>query len=194
MYFKISVIHHHHHLPRAVRKHLFINIMQAICKMTHTTPTNSPTYDPATIPWRTSKGDEHTSNPTAPHIAKMASQIHQQNTRHNVPPTPTPLTMPHPTPLIRPVPTVAPTPPPSQPDENAAPRRSPRIALMARRLYSNAALSTLNIQTYAPLPTLHAIRWLCEHFCAPVIHPVTGKSITKYKTLVNNPITAATWA
>jgi hypothetical protein len=35
---------------------------------------------------------------------------------------------------------------------------------------------------------------LCEHFCAPVIHPVTGESITKYKKLIEDPITARTWA
>jgi hypothetical protein len=65
---------------------------------------------------------------------------------------------------------------------------------MTPQLYSNAVLSAINIQTYAPLPTSHAIPWLCEHFCAPVIHPVTGESITKYKTLVNDPITTKTWA
>ncbi len=31
-----------------------------------------------------------------------------------------------------------------------------------------------------------------EHFCAPVIHPVMGETITQYKTLANNPVTSAT--
>jgi hypothetical protein len=35
---------------------------------------------------------------------------------------------------------------------------------------------------------------MCEHFCAPVIHPVTGESITKYKKLIDDPITARTWS
>ena len=40
----------------------------------------------------------------------------------------------------------------------------------------------------------HAIPWMCEHFCAPVIHPHTGESITKYKKLVNDPVLAHTWS
>ncbi len=74
-------------------------------------------------------------------------------------------------------------------NEASAPRRLPWIALQSPRLYSNAALATLHIQTYAPLPNSHAIPWTCEHFCAPVIHPVTGEAITKYKKLVDDPIT-----
>ena len=36
--------------------------------------------------------------------------------------------------------------------------------------------------------------WTCEHFCAPVIHPVTGESITKYKKLLNEPSLSQTWS
>ena len=32
-----------------------------------------------------------------------------------------------------------------------------------------------------------------EHFCAPVAHPVTGKTITSYKKLADDPITRSTW-
>ena len=32
-----------------------------------------------------------------------------------------------------------------------------------------------------------------EHFCAPVVHPVTGKTISNYKTLARDPITRETW-
>ena len=32
-----------------------------------------------------------------------------------------------------------------------------------------------------------------EHFCAPVVHPVTGKTITSYKKLADDPITRSTW-
>ena len=34
----------------------------------------------------------------------------------------------------------------------------------------------------------------CPHFCAPVIHPVTGESITAYKKLQQEPLLAATWS
>jgi hypothetical protein len=60
--------------------------------------------------------------------------------------------------------------------------------------YSNAALAAIQIQTFAPHPNLHTIPWTCEHFCAPVIHPVMGESITKYKKLVDDPITQHIWA
>ena len=33
-----------------------------------------------------------------------------------------------------------------------------------------------------------------EHFCAPVIHPSTGKLITKYAELANNPKMAEVWS
>ncbi len=49
------------------------------------------------------------------------------------------------------------------------------------------------IQAYAPTPTSHNIPWLCEHFCAPVIHPVTGASITQYKKLKDDPATGPLW-
>ena len=32
-----------------------------------------------------------------------------------------------------------------------------------------------------------------EHFCAPVVHPVTGEIITSYKKLADDPITRSTW-
>jgi hypothetical protein len=35
---------------------------------------------------------------------------------------------------------------------------------------------------------------MCEHFSALVIHPITGESITKYKKLIDDPITRDIWA
>ena len=32
-----------------------------------------------------------------------------------------------------------------------------------------------------------------EHFCAPVIHPATGKIISKYKELANDPEMCEVW-
>ncbi len=32
-----------------------------------------------------------------------------------------------------------------------------------------------------------------EHFCAPVVHPVMGETITQYKKLVNDPVRSTTW-
>ena len=32
-----------------------------------------------------------------------------------------------------------------------------------------------------------------EHFCAPVVHPVTGETITSYRKLAKDQITRETW-
>ena len=32
-----------------------------------------------------------------------------------------------------------------------------------------------------------------EHFCAPVVHPVSGENISKYQTLAKDPVTKETW-
>ena len=32
-----------------------------------------------------------------------------------------------------------------------------------------------------------------EHFCAPVVHPVTGETISKYQTLARYPVIKETW-
>ena len=33
-----------------------------------------------------------------------------------------------------------------------------------------------------------------EHLCAPVIHPITGETITKYQKLVKDPVTRDIWS
>jgi hypothetical protein len=32
-----------------------------------------------------------------------------------------------------------------------------------------------------------------EHYASPMVHPVTGKTISSYKKLMNNPATAEVW-
>ena len=32
-----------------------------------------------------------------------------------------------------------------------------------------------------------------EHYCAPVVHPVTGVTITQYRRLANDPVTSEIW-
>ena len=70
---------------------------------------------------------------------------------------------------------------------------TPRISIISPRP-SHTALTALAIQqAYAPMPTNHNIPWLCDHFCAPVIHPVTGTSIIQYKKLKDDPATGPLW-
>jgi hypothetical protein len=32
-----------------------------------------------------------------------------------------------------------------------------------------------------------------EHYTMPMVHPTMGKTISSYKQLMNNPVTAITW-
>ena len=32
-----------------------------------------------------------------------------------------------------------------------------------------------------------------EHFCAPVVHPITGETITQYRKLMKDPVTKEVW-
>ena len=32
-----------------------------------------------------------------------------------------------------------------------------------------------------------------EHYCDPVVHPVTGVTITQYRKLANDPVTSGIW-
>jgi len=180
-------------LPLATRKRLFLTTVHGIRKFSGAAPQNKHAnehlYD--NLPWHPSKGEAQppetsSSNPLAPHITRTAPHIHQRHTRNNVPPTSEP--------IVTPTTSPAPIEEPTNTLETSAPRRSPRIALLTPQLYYNAALSEITIQTYAPRTTSHAIPWTCKHVCAPVIHLVTGESITKYKKLIEDPITETTWS
>ena len=72
------------------------------------------------------------------------------------------------------------------------PSRTPRIisqealAAVYHRGLAYGAFSTPPPQRYTPQPPL-------EHFCAPVVHPVTGESITSYKRLARDPLLRELW-
>ena len=211
------------HLTQENRTRILQNTIRALHQCyTTKSPTNDHT-DPDTLPWLTSKGghQEHpadltatphtptSSNPTAPAITRTAPRLHQRTTRHNnPPPTMEPTSTPIPHENVLPTPTAI-TP--------AAPRRSTRIALLAPRHYSNNAIALLAQSTYytwlpnaaiahniqladnhsaKPMHGTHSVAAPTpdSHFCAPVIHPVTGESITAYKKLQRDPLLAATWS
>jgi len=72
---------------------------------------------------------------------------------------------------------------PSPPLTQQPPRRSPRLALITPQRYCNAAVTALAQPPNANTP----------HFCAPVIHPVTGASIDKYTTLIRDDLLRDKW-
>ncbi len=72
------------------------------------------------------------------------------------------------------------------------------------RLISQQALTMMMVnKTFNPPPTF-ALRVLAgpaptspsinfEHYANPMVHPVTGKTISSYCKLMNNPATAEVW-
>jgi hypothetical protein len=48
-------------------------------------------------------------------------------------------------------------------------------------------LTPSNLSKYGPPPQD------LEHYAMPMTHPITGKSISSYKHLMNNPATVDTW-
>jgi hypothetical protein len=51
-------------------------------------------------------------------------------------------------------------------------------------MYTPQALMNKQAQV---LPTMF------EHFASPMVHPITGETISSYKKLMNNPATAEIW-
>jgi hypothetical protein len=171
------------HLPRPVRKRLFVTMLRDLRQHASAPTTYTPACDPATVPWGGNKGAQPnvskgapaaiptSTNPTAPHIVRTAPHIDWRQTRANTPPqTPTP---PVPLPTTPPVTDIPAGNIPS--DSHVEPRRSPQIALLSPQHYSQAALAAIS----GPPPS-QATPTNC-HFCAPVTHPITGETITHYK-------------
>lgn len=173
-------------LPLRKRRKFFLALMEALHALTkHGAPKEGP-YNDDSLPWPTSKGEREmhptakptqpptSTNPTAPHIAWTAPRLHMRQTRANTAPTNIPTAIPtgaHTPPALPGLLPAEPTPELPMPHP---PRRSPRLALITPRRYCHAALAALTAQLNIP----------ATHFCAPVIHPITGVSIDKYTTLI----------
>ena len=129
-------------------------------------------------------------NPTAKRALKNTPRLHRRQTRNN-------------TPGIVPVVDF------SQPNATVPPRRSTRVmpSMARQRLVTQHAINALTISecinymdAFTPRclltdddvrptdPTLHA-----EHFASPMVHPITGETITSYKKLMHDPATAEVW-
>ena len=46
----------------------------------------------------------------------------------------------------------------------------------------------------APMKQMGTSNLDIEHFCAPVVHPITGETISKYKKLMTDSVLGETWA
>ncbi len=162
-------------------------------------------------------GTPLTNNPTSMRILQTKPRTHLRKTQAN---TPGALPKIMQATLIEPLPATTSPPMPSTKHIHIAaiheaqimstkstkmPRRSNRLALLRSRntrLISQEAIAHLLImeQTKDELPftpsNLHKYRpppQDLEHYAMPMIHPITGKSISSYKRLMNDPVTADTW-
>ncbi len=127
-------------------------------------------------------------NPAGKRALKTTPCIHWRQTRANTPGGVPSIT--HVTPI---------------PKTNAPPVTVRRMPTQAQqRLVSQQATNALTIHeksTYQEIftPTAlikHAINPVvhkCEHCANPMVHPVTGETISSYKKLMNDPATAEVW-
>jgi hypothetical protein len=132
-------------------------------------------------------------------------RLHRCITRNNtpgilpvqnmVPPTPTPTT-----PAARQERPLKPT--------RIQPRRGPRSTLTAipsgaqQRIVAQHAINILTLKEQASFYTIHTPRALMkhakmrvdiEHYANPMVHLVTGHTISSYKKLMHDPATAEVW-
>ena len=174
-------------LPRAHKRRILTTIVHRIRSIAASNKPNDTPEDVTSLPWPSkgvqdsaaTKGDYSSTNPTA-----KAHPTHS--------PTGTPTTNPYKQPTHRGThndahTTAATTAPPAQDPPTIQPRvgttRDPSFATdcvaIPTPVLCSRTLGTSHSTTYAAQPNGHAIPWSCEHFCAPVIHPITGESIAK---------------
>ena len=78
----------------------------------------------------------------------------------------------------------------------ASPSRSPRIIIQeVLNVFAYGAMNSppIFLTARAAIPPLSYEPIYLEHFCTPVIHPITGKIVSKYKELANDPETSEVW-
>ena len=131
-------------------------------------------------------------NPTAKRSLKNTPRLHRRVTRNNTPGiVPVEVEPFDETPLTIPA------------------RRSRRLmpSLARQQLVTQNALNALTISECANMMHAFTPRRLlveddlqpaypahfAEHFASPMVHPVTGETISSYKRLMNDPATAETW-
>jgi hypothetical protein len=150
-------------------------------------------------------------NPTAKRALKRTARLHRRVTRNN-----TPGIVPVPT-LIEPVLPLFPKVrfiednPPRRSKWNAIPAKLPQMYTAIPRgarkrlvTQQQQAINVLTIQEEVSLDTMYTLQTLMnkqaqvlptifEHFASPLVHPITGETISSYKKLMNDPATAEIW-
>jgi hypothetical protein len=133
-------------------------------------------------------------NPTAKRTLKIMPRLHQRVTWNNTPGAAPPITRALTARIA--------------PDDDATPHIAHRtcsaVPLAMHNVVSQQALSMFTYMahnTTAPAFTPTKLQQACpraqnihfEHFANPMVHPVTGKTILRYKKLMHDPATAEFW-
>ena len=138
-------------------------------------------------------------NPTAKCTLKDSSRLHQQVTQNNTPGAVPRIIRPSTrTPALR----VSPRkraeviPAPAAPAATPSRRRLRTFAQQAINAITTHALAMVDT-TFTPCALLSFANTNCatcfEHYASPVVYPITGKTISSYKKLMNDPATAEVW-
>jgi len=128
------------------------------------------------------------TTPTAPVALRTAPRTHQRVTRNNqpriLPPLVAPPTPPAPSAGVS-VPTTEGVP---------QPRRSPRLPSNLHVISQETINHAFNMDTQTSRETDKSHPTIdIEHFCSPVIHPITGETIHTYQKLAKDPATREIW-
>jgi hypothetical protein len=142
-----------------------------------------------TIPWITeAPGIMQSHNPAAKQTLKNTRCLHRRVTRNNTPGIMTvSLVLPTVQPAAQPLTTYHPIPTAAR---SHIVTRHAINALTATELKSCQDIFTPDNLSVAHqgTPSIHP-----EHFVCPMVHPITGETISSYKKLMNDPATAETW-
>ena len=163
------------------------------------------------LPAETAHRQQTSTNPTEPSAIRHTPRVHTRVTRSN---TPGIITQPGP-PISeggqRPTTEGAshePAVPRDNETNNQPPRRSARLhphgsptnpRIISQEEVIAVAMGVMETTPASSIPSNRRTTTPAspvfdhEHFCAPVIHPSTGKMITKYTELANDPETTEVW-
>ena len=123
-------------------------------------------------------GIMNSRNPTAKRTLKTTPRVHCRTTRNNTPGI------------------VAPpiSPPPYVPIPDGAQRRMiTRHAINSLTETEKDSCQRAFTPTRLLPPVVIKDPSHMEHFCSPMVHPITGETISSYKKLMHDPATAETW-
>jgi hypothetical protein len=145
-------------------------------------------------------------NPTAKRALQNTPQLHWRVTRNNTPGIlPAPCTVEParavPPPIPRPVKHTR-DPQQVQPPRGQVSSRTAVPGGARHCIVTRQAMNVLTLRKEASLSTIHTPRSLMqhaklpvnfEHYVNPMVHPVTGQTISSYKKLMHDPATAEVW-